>query len=67
MDTHPLTQDRIAMVRARPPYPATPALADADWQALRRICGGPHSAAPEVSPPGAQAPPAPHTEGQRGP
>ncbi len=39
--THPLTKDRITVVRAQPAYPATPALSDGDWQALRQACGGP--------------------------
>jgi Zn-dependent protease with chaperone function len=39
LSTHPLTKERVAMVRAQPPYPATPALAEADWIALRQICG----------------------------
>ncbi|KAB2911108.1 MAG: M48 family metallopeptidase, partial [Hyphomicrobiaceae bacterium] len=37
--THPLTAERIAMVRAQPSYPATPAMSDADWRALRGACG----------------------------
>jgi predicted Zn-dependent protease len=37
--THPATADRLALVRAQPPYPATPALSDEDWQALRGMCG----------------------------
>jgi Zn-dependent protease with chaperone function len=39
LSTHPLTKERVAMVRGQPPYPATPALADADWITLRQICG----------------------------
>jgi predicted Zn-dependent protease len=38
LSTHPAPADRIAKIEAVPPYPATPALGDADWQALRRIC-----------------------------
>ena len=37
--THPATADRLALVRAQPSYPATPALSDEDWQALRGMCG----------------------------
>ena len=37
--THPLTADRIAMVRAQPAYDATPALSADDWRALQRACG----------------------------
>ena len=37
--THPLTGDRLALVRAQPVYPATPALTDSDWRALREMCG----------------------------
>lgn len=40
LSTHPLTKERIAMVRSQPAYPATPALSDAEWQALRQICAG---------------------------
>jgi predicted Zn-dependent protease len=53
LHTHPLTADRIAMVRAQPPYPATPALADADWRALRDACT---LAFPAPTPPVPQAP-----------
>lgn len=38
LSTHPAPADRIAKIEAVPPYPSTPALVDADWQALRRIC-----------------------------
>lgn len=37
--THPMTDERIAAARKVTPYPATPALAPADWQALKAICG----------------------------
>ena len=37
--THPLTEARLALVRAQPPYAATPALSDADWRALQEMCG----------------------------
>ena len=37
--THPQTKERIAMVRAQPDYPATPALSAEDWKALREACG----------------------------
>jgi predicted Zn-dependent protease len=53
LHTHPLTADRIAMVRAQPPYPATPARADADWRALRDACT---LAFPAPTPPVPQAP-----------
>jgi beta-barrel assembly-enhancing protease len=36
--THPATAERIAMVRAQPSYPATPALSAEDWKALREAC-----------------------------
>jgi predicted Zn-dependent protease len=39
--THPPTAERIAMVRAQPAYPATPALSADDWRALRDACGRP--------------------------
>jgi predicted Zn-dependent protease len=55
ISTHPLTAERIAMVRAQPPYPATAALADDDWRALREACGA--AAATPVPAPG--TPPAP--------
>lgn len=38
LSTHPAPADRIAKIEAVPPYPSTPALVDADWQALRKIC-----------------------------
>ena len=40
LSTHPLTKERLAMVRSQPDYPATPALSDADWRALREMCAG---------------------------
>jgi Zn-dependent protease with chaperone function len=39
VSTHPVTEDRLKMVRSQPDYPATPALSDADWRALREMCG----------------------------
>jgi len=44
--SHPLTADRLALVRAQPTYAATPALSDEDWRALREMCGQ----APVVTP-----------------
>jgi Zn-dependent protease with chaperone function len=44
--THPLTGTRLAMVRAQPPYPATPSLTEAEWRALREMCGPPPTLAP---------------------
>ncbi len=38
LSTHPVTAERIAMVRAQPAYPATPALSAEDWRALREAC-----------------------------
>lgn len=46
VSTHPVTEDRLKMVRSQPDYPTTPALDDADWRALREMCG-----------PGARTPP----------
>lgn len=37
--THPQTEERRRFVEGQPDYPATPALPDADWQALKKICG----------------------------
>ena len=54
ISTHPLTEERIAMVRAQPAYAATPALSDADWQALRQMCGPPRATPPSRRPPGGQ-------------
>jgi tetratricopeptide (TPR) repeat protein len=48
--THPSTADRIAMVRAQPTYPATPALSEDDWRALREACGPAQSAPPSQVP-----------------
>ena len=37
--THPISTDRSARIRAHPtPMNVSPALSDADWQALRNIC-----------------------------
>jgi predicted Zn-dependent protease len=61
MSTHPATEERIAMVRSQPPYPATPALSDADWQALRQMCGP-----PRATPPSRRAPPGGDRDQQKG-
>jgi predicted Zn-dependent protease len=37
--THPLSAERAKLAEGRPPYAATPALSETDWQALRQICG----------------------------
>jgi len=58
VSTHPLTDERVAMVRAQPAYPTTPALSDADWRAMREMCGA------TVSP--AQRQPAAPTPAQPG-
>jgi beta-barrel assembly-enhancing protease len=45
--THPQSADRAKRAMAQPAYPTTPALDDADWQALKDICG------PRLAPTGA--------------
>ena len=37
--THPLSAERARLAETRPAYPATPALSDEEWRALRVICG----------------------------
>jgi predicted Zn-dependent protease len=37
--SHPQTAERAKIAAERPSYPSTPALGEADWQALRTICG----------------------------
>jgi Zn-dependent protease with chaperone function len=37
--THPLSAERARRAETRPAYPATPALSDQEWRALREICG----------------------------
>ena len=56
--THPQTEARLAMVRAQPAYAATPALTDAEWRALREMCGPTPTLAPRPSarPPGTRPP-----------
>jgi predicted Zn-dependent protease len=39
--SHPLTEERRAIVESQPPYPATPSLTARDWAALRSICSEP--------------------------
>ena len=56
--THPRTVDRISLVRAQAPYPASPALSEEDWRALRDACGPAIRPAPGV-PPAGTAPPGP--------
>ncbi len=46
--SHPKTKERLDAVRAQAAYPATPALDEAEWRALREMCG------PAVSPPAVQ-------------
>jgi predicted Zn-dependent protease len=48
--THPLTAERLALVRTQPAYPATPALSDTDWRALREMCGLAPVAPPRPAP-----------------
>jgi predicted Zn-dependent protease len=55
VSTHPVTEDRLKMVRSQPDYPATPALDDAEWRALREMCGP----AVRTAPPGPSPKPAP--------
>jgi hypothetical protein len=43
VSTHPLTKERVDMVRTQPTYAATPALSEDDWRALRQMCGTPPS------------------------
>ncbi|MBX9588000.1 MAG: tetratricopeptide repeat protein [Hyphomonadaceae bacterium] len=62
--THPLTTDRLALVRAQPAYAATPSLSDDDWRALREMCGP----APVIAPrPGTKAAPTPGQPAPRPP
>jgi predicted Zn-dependent protease len=64
LSTHPQTAERIAMVRARPAYAATPALSDEDWTALGEACGPLIRPRPPAAAPAAQRPapsPAPTT------
>ena len=64
--THPPTAERIAMVRAQPTYPATPALSADDWRALRDACGPP-TARPAPSAPPAAGPTATGPTASRAP
>jgi predicted Zn-dependent protease len=59
LQTHPATGERLAMVRAQPSYPATPALSDEDWRALREACGPPTVRPAPASPPVASSTPTP--------
>ena len=61
VSTHPVTEDRLKMVRSQPDYPATPALSDADWRALREMCG------PDVRTPRRDPSPTPGPYQDRGP
>ena len=61
LQTHPPTADRIAMVRAQPAYPATPALSADDWRALRDACGPPTARPAPPAVPGPTASRAPTT------
>lgn len=46
--SHPQTKARLEAVRKQPAYAATPALDEAEWRALREMCG------PAISPPAVQ-------------
>ena len=63
--SHPLTADRLALVRAQPAYAATPALSSEDWQALREMCGAtviaPRPAGPSAAEQPTTAKPGPAT------
>src|SRR5581483_1924922 len=59
VSTHPLTRERIAIVRAQPAYPSTPALSDEDWRALREACPRPAAPRRPDATIAANAPPAP--------
>lgn len=39
LSTHPPTEERAEMIRSSASYPSTPALSQADWTALKGICG----------------------------
>ena len=73
--THPLTKDRIAVVRAQPAYAATPALDSGDWRALQDMCGavtiaprpGPADARPQTAPPPRTRTPPPQRTDLTGP
>jgi len=39
--SHPLTEERRAIVESQAPYPSTPSLSARDWAALRSICSEP--------------------------
>jgi predicted Zn-dependent protease len=54
--SHPLTTDRLALVRAQPAYASTPALSTEDWQALREMCGATVIAPRPASPSAADRP-----------
>lgn len=45
--THPQTEERRRFVEGQPDYPATPALTDSEWRALRKICGEPKPEPPQ--------------------
>jgi beta-barrel assembly-enhancing protease len=47
--THPQSAERVKRALSQPDYPTTPALNDADWQALKQICG-PQSMPKEAAP-----------------
>ncbi len=59
VSTHPLTRERIAIVRAQPAYPSTPALSDEDWRALLEACPRPAAPRRPDATIAANAPPAP--------
>jgi predicted Zn-dependent protease len=70
VSTHPMTQERIAMVRAQPAYPSTPALTEQEWRALRDACGpaaAPQRPGPTMAANAPHAPSPPPTAGKQEP
>jgi beta-barrel assembly-enhancing protease len=53
--THPQSADRVKRALSQPAYPTTPALDEAEWQALKDICG-PKPAAKVPAPKGPAIP-----------
>lgn len=58
LSTHPATAARAAAARARARPGLAPSMSDADWQIVRRACGG-APAEPESQTPAPETPPAP--------
>lgn len=66
-NTHPATEERIAKIDSQPAYKISPAMSDADWKAVRAICGPPKAGMDEDGDGQDDAPPEPEAPARKAP